>query len=216
MNGTVKHILGTNVMMNHRLSTAGLLSSRLCVIAAAVTVSACSTLPDAGNAAGTPPPEKQYVSVINSLSWTNALSGKRDGLRSSWPLESLRGHKETFPLAQIKQCNADGEDCAWGVMSAQRSVTKFSYVPGGISLDMALKINIDRSAKVREPGFDTAITMPSDVPALRWSGGGERNFMLMFGKVQRIEFDYGIGFDVCALRYDANGRALDVCDMRYF
>jgi hypothetical protein len=206
-------------MMNQQLSTFSLSASRLSAFglcAIAIAVSACSTLPDAGNAAGTPPAQRQYVSVINSLNWTDALSGKPDGLRSSWPLESLRGHQETFPLAQIKQCNADGEGCAWGVMSAQRIITKFSYVPGGISLDMALKINIGRSAQLRQPGLDTAITMPSDVPALRWSGGGERNFMLVFGKVQRIEFDYGIGFDVCALRYDANGRALDVCDIRYF
>ena len=197
-------------MINRRLPVA-----LLCAMTAAA-LSACASLSGAPDA---PAVERQYVSVINSLSWTNALSGKRDGLRTSWPLDSLQGHKETFPLAQIKQCSKAGNDdetCAWGVMRAQRNVSKVSQVPGGISLDLSLGIEIERSARVREPGFDVAMTMPADVPALRWSGGLKRNFMLVFGEVQHVDLAHGISYDVCALRYDAGGRALDVCAIPYF
>ena len=189
-------------MMNHR-------SLALAVCAGAVlSLSACATRPSAQTA------DQKYVSVVHSLNWTNGVTGQRDGARSSWPLADLYGHKETFPLAQIKQCNKAG-DCAFGVMSAHRTVNTWAHMPGGIALDMGLEIDIDRSASARQPGLSTAMTIPANVPALRWNGEIKRSFMLVFGQVQHIDLDYGISFDVCALRYDAKGQALDVCDILY-
>ncbi len=45
---------------------------------------------------------KQTVSIVNAMTWTNPLSGKRDGVRTAWPLARLASHEEIFPLAQIK------------------------------------------------------------------------------------------------------------------
>lgn len=189
-------------MMNHR-------SLALAVCAGAVlALSACSTPPGALTKDG------QYVSVVHSLNWTNGVTGKRDGARSSWPLAGLRNHEEAFPLAQIKQCDEAGA-CAFGIMRAHRTVSTWSHVPGGIKLDLVLDIEIDRSGRARQPGFNTAMKIPADVAALRWNGEVKRSFMLVFGQVQHVDFDYGISFDVCALRYDAEGQALDVCDILY-
>ena len=189
-------------MMNRRFLSA------VCM-AVALTLSACATDPN------DPLTEKQYVSVINSLSWTNPLTGKRDGSRSSWPAKDLQGRQEAFPLAQIRQCNAAGAACAWGVMRAQRSVSRIAYVPAGVSVDVALAIDIDRRQEVHEPDFNAAMTIPADVPALRYKKQLRQSFTLTYGKVQHVELDYGLGFDLCALRYDAAGRALDVCEIPY-
>lgn len=193
-------------MMNHR-------SLALAMCAGAVlALSACSTL--FNEQPGLAAKDVQHVSVIHSLNWTNGVTGKRDGARSSWPLASLRNHEEIFPLAQIKQCDKTGA-CTFGIMSAQRTVSKWRHVPGGVKLDLALDIDIDRSGRARQPGLSTAMTIPADVPALRWKGGLKRSFMLVYGQVQHIDLDYGISFDVCALRYDTAGHALDVCDILY-
>jgi hypothetical protein len=71
---------------------------------AGLLLSACA---DMGRQDTGPAPQ-QYVSLVNSLSWTNALSGKRDGSRSSWPLKDPAGRSEVFPLAQLKQCDQGG------------------------------------------------------------------------------------------------------------
>ena len=192
-------------MMNHRSLALAMCAGAL------LTLSACSTL---FNEQSAPTKDGQHVSVIHSLNWTNGLTGKRDGARSSWPLASLRNHEEPFPLAQIKQCDKAGA-CAFGIMRAHRTVSTWRHVPGGVKLDLTLDIDIDRSQRGRQPGLNTAMTIPADVAALRWNGGLKRSFMLVFGQVQHIDLDHGISFDVCALRYDAKGQALDVCDILY-
>lgn len=175
----------------------------------ALLLSACASMPGPDD----PQKDGQYVSVINSLTAINPLSGKRDGLRSSWPLKTLQGHQEYFPLSQIKQC--EGGSCAWGVMSAQRGVTSIKYVPGGVRFDVSLAIDIGRRQEIHQGNFNAAMAIPSDVAALSYNKKLQRSFTLQYGKVQTIELDYGIRFDVCALRYDAAGRALDVCEIAH-
>ena len=175
----------------------------VCVVAAGA-LSACTAITAPNN----PVKDKQYVSLVNSLTWTNALTGKRDGSRSSTPLAA--GHKELFPLAQLKQCEGAGP-CAWGVMNAQRSVTSVKYVPDGVILGLALTVDVKRRQEMREGNFSAAMAIPSDVPALGATKQVERSLTLKYGQVEHIDFDYGVGFDVCVLRYDAAGRALDTC-----
>ncbi|WP_061301628.1 hypothetical protein [Janthinobacterium agaricidamnosum] len=177
-------------------------------LALPLTLSACASFSSPDD----PQKDGQYVSLVNRLTWINPLSGKRDGLRSSWPLKKLQGGKEYFPLAQIRQCDAAGA-CAWGVMSAQRKVTFFSYVLGGLQLDVTLLTDIARRQEVHQPGFDAVMAIPSDVGALSARSELARSFKLRYGEVQRIDLDYGVRFEVCALRYDAGGRALDMCDI---
>ncbi|MET3134386.1 hypothetical protein AAKU55_004682 [Oxalobacteraceae bacterium GrIS 1.11] len=182
----------------------------LCVGAVtAFAVSACASFGSPDN----PLKDQQYVSVVNSLSWTNPLTGKRDGVRSSWPLAKLKGHEEAFPLAQLKQCGPDA--CAWGVLRAHRSVADFAYRPGGVSLDLGLGFDLDRRQEAHQDNFNTAMTIPADVPALHWKQQVQRTVTLPYGKVERIDLDYGLRFEVCALRYDATGHALDQCDIPY-
>jgi hypothetical protein len=168
----------------------------------------------AGFSPNDPAREKQYVSVINSLTWTNPLSGKRDGMRSGWPLADTKSHTEQFPLAQLKQCAPDGA-CAWGVMQAQRSFAAYRYVPGGVQIDLTLGLDIDRRQEMHQPGLHGAMKIPSDVAALKASKLEQRTLSLQYGKVEHLEFDFGVSYDICALRYDAAGKPLDVCPIPY-
>lgn len=183
----------------------------LSLAVAGLTLSACAGLGQQG-AASSP---QQYVSLVNSLSWTNALSGKRDGARSSWPLKEPGGRNEVFPLAQLKQCDQNGAACAWGVMSARRSISGVAYGPDGVTFDLVLQIDIDRHQEMHKPEFNTAMAIPGDVATLRSNKEVRRKLTLRYGKVEHIAFDYGVGFDVCVLRHDAAGRALDTCDIPY-
>lgn len=183
----------------------------LSLAVAGLALSGCAGLgqPDAAS------PPQQYVSLVNSLSWTNALSGKRDGARSSWPLKEPAGRDEVFPLAQLKQCDQNGGACAWGVMSAHRSISGIAYGADGVSFDLVLQIDINRRQEMHKPEFNTAMAIPSDVAALRSNKEVRRKLTLQYGKIQHIALDYGVAFDVCVLRYDAGGRALDACDIPY-
>ena len=187
-------------MLNRRL-----FKSAVC-LALVLALSACAGLK-----------ERQYTSFVNSLSWTNPMTGKRDGLRSSWPEKTLQGQTESFPLAQLRQCDAAGAACAWGVMRAQRSVSRVDSVPGGISIDLVLVIDVDRRQEVHGPDSKVAMAMaiPADVSAVRYKKEIRQRFILPYGKVQHVELDYGLSFELCALRYDAAGRALDVCEIPY-
>jgi hypothetical protein len=176
----------------------------------ALALSACASTGQQGASAS-----QQYVSLVNSLNWTNALSGKRDGSRSSWPLKDPAGRNEVFPLAQLKQCDQNGGACAWGVMSAHRSISGIAYGPDSVSFDLVLQIDIDRRQEMHKPEFNTAMAIPGDVATLRSTKEVRRRLTLQYGKVQHIAFDYGVGFDVCVLRYDAAGHALDTCDIAY-
>ncbi|MEC5163149.1 hypothetical protein ACFDR9_000710 [Janthinobacterium sp. CG_23.3] len=178
---------------------------------AACTLSACAVLPSEHD----PAKDQQYVSMVNSLSWINPMTGKRDGLRSSWPLKAHKGEVEIFPLAQIKHCEAAGAPCAWGVMVAQRKLNRFTYAPGGVTLELGLALDVDRRQEIHRGTFNAAMAIPSDIAALRWKKDEQRTLNLQYGRVERIEFDYGVRFEVCALRYDASGRALDICEIPY-
>ncbi|WP_317201207.1 hypothetical protein [Janthinobacterium sp.] len=177
----------------------------------ACALSACAVFPDQYD----PVKEQQYVSVINSLTWTNPLTGKRDGLRSAWPMRTLQGQTEVFPLAQVKECPAAGAPCAWGVLSASRSVARAGYVQGGVKLDLQLALALERRQEMRQDSFSTALTIPADVAALHWRKDERRALTLPYGKVERIEFEHGLRFEVCALRYDAAGQPLDSCAIPY-
>lgn len=166
--------------------------------------------------------DKQYVSVINSLSWINPLSGKRDGVRTSWPLTELAGHAEMFPLAQLRQCpeehgGAEGGQvlCAWGVLAAERKIGRFNYEPGGVTLELALAIDIDRRQEMRRTEAKTAMAIPADVPVLKYKKKVQQTMNLPYGQVQHIQLGYGLRFDICARRLDAAGRALDQCEIPY-
>ena len=178
---------------------------------AACALSACALLPSEHD----PVKNKEYVSMVNSLTWINPMTGKRDGLRSSWQLKAQKGEDEVFPLAQIKQCAADGTSCAWGVMSAHRTLRRFAYAPDGVALDLGLYFDIDRRQEIHRGSFNAAMAIPSDVAALRWRKDELRTLNLKYGKVERIEFEHGVRFEVCVLRYDAAGRALDICEIPY-
>jgi hypothetical protein len=157
----------------------------------------------------------QTVSVINAMTWTNPLSGKRDGVRTAWPLSQLASHEEIFPLAQVKKCPDGGMPCAWGVLSASRNITRYDYMAGGVTLDMALVVDVHRRQQDRRRNFHTSMAIPADVPALQYRKQLQQAVALPYGKVYRIDFEHGIRFEICTQRMDANGRALDNCDIPY-
>jgi hypothetical protein len=183
--------------------------------AAMLAISGCANLLPSHD----PARDGVHVAIVNSLTWTNPLTGKEDGSRTSWPLKSLQGQVQVFPLAQLRQCEAGGgaggEACAWGVMSATRTVEKIAYVPGGVRLDLALSVDVDRKQEVHRPEFNASMSIPSNVEALHSRKTVRNTVTLEYGKVQRIDFDFGVRFSVCALRYDEAGKALDVCDIPY-
>lgn len=177
-----------------------------------VLLCGCALMRDAHD----PAKDKQYVSVINALTWTNPVSGKRDGVRTSWPITQLAGHEEIFPLAQISKCGPpDAKSCAWGILSASRNITRYSYMAGGVTLDLGLEVDVHRRQQDRRRNFHTSMAIPSDVPALSYQKLVKQAVALPYGKVYTIELDYGMQFAICALRMDESGRALDRCDIPY-
>jgi hypothetical protein len=161
-----------------------------------------------------PAKAKQYVVVINSMSWTNPLSGKPDGTRTTWPLAQMVNHEELFPLAQIKHC-ADGANCAWGVLSAARSITRYAYVAGGVSLDLGLEVDVHRRQQDRRRNFHTSMAIPADVGALSYQKNLLQTISLPYGRVYNVEMDYGIRYQLCAQRMNAAGQAIDKCEIPY-
>lgn len=153
------------------------------------------------------------VSIVNSLSFDNAMSGKRDGLRSAWPAATLARSTELFPIAQIKQC--DKGACSWGVLKAQRSFGKVQPVAGGVLVDVQVTIDVDRSQHAKGKDQDATLTIPADVIALKTASAQSRSAVLKYGEVTRIDFAYGIRYELCALRLDAARQPLDKCEVAY-
>lgn len=176
----------------------------------AAMLSACASLgTPVGLEAG------QTVAVVNSLSWDNPLTGKRDGVRTSWPLKDGKVAAEYFPLAQLKQCDADTKVCAWGVMRAWRNAPTFSYVQGGVNLALALEMDVARRQQARQGEVQTSMTIPQDVAALAGKSQVRPALNLKYGKVEQVDLDYGVRYQVCVQRYDADGKVIDRCEIPY-
>lgn len=182
----------------------------LCLPLAGVVLSGCSMWRNPND----PAKDKQLVVVVNSLTWVNPVSGKTDGTRTSWPLEALANHEETFPLAQIKHC-PQGLPCAWGVLSAARNITRYTYEPGGITLDLGVDVDVHRRQQDRRRNFHTSMAVPSDVPALSYQKSLLQTVALPYGRVYRVDLEYGISYTVCAQRLSSDGHPIDKCDIPY-
>ena len=159
-----------------------------------------------------PAPTDQTVSLVNRLSWTNAVSGKPDALRTAWPLAGLAQHTEQFPLAQLKQCDAAGA-CKWGVLKAQRMLSAPRNVAGGVAVDLELSIDVGRDRDALQGGETVAVTIPADVPALEGERTVRKSLVLPYGKVERIALDYGVAYELCVQRLNGGGEPIDNCDI---
>lgn len=178
--------------------------------AALLALAGCAALPGPHDPART----NHTVSLVNSLSWTNAVSDKPDSLRTAWPLAGLAKHTEQFPLAQVKQCDP-ASVCSWGVLKAQRTLSAPRYVAGGVAVDVELAVDVDRSHDALQGGENVAIAIPADVPALSAKRTVRKSLVLQYGKVERIGLDFGIGYDLCAQRLDKAGNPVDACDIPF-
>ncbi|MCC6069973.1 hypothetical protein ACFSQU_03445 [Massilia sp. GCM10020059] len=178
--------------------------------AALLAVAGCTVMPGPHDPART----HHTVSLVNSLSWTHAVSDKPDALRTAWPLAGLARHTEQFPLAQVKQCDAAGV-CSWGVLKARRTLSAPRYVAGGVAVDVELAVDVDRSHDALQGGENVAMAIPADVPALSAKRTVRKSLVLQYGKVERIGLDFGIGYDLCAQRLDKAGNAVDACDIPF-
>jgi hypothetical protein len=162
-----------------------------------------------------PPAATPAVSIVNSLGFTNAMTGKRDGLRSAWPMDQLAQSTERFPLALVKQCEQGAALCSWGVLNAQRTVGKVRPMPSGVMLEYELVLDLARSQRVHGKEQNAALTIPADVPALQMKRTVKREVVLEYGKVQRVELEPGISYALCALRLDAERKPIDTCAIDY-
>lgn len=185
-------------------------SGRLLAAAAAFALAGCAL-----NATNDPERDKQTVTLVNRLSWTNAISGKPDGLRTAWPLASMRGHVEQFPIAQLKQCRTGERVCHWGVMKAGRSIGAVRYLPGGVEIDVTISIDVARRQEGRWADANTAMAIPADVPALTGSEHVRRTLIMEYGKVERIELDFGVAYTLCVSRLDEARAPLELCLIPY-
>jgi hypothetical protein len=186
----------------------------IALCAAALLLAGCATRLDPND----PARAGQSVSFVNSLGWTHALSGKPDGMRTAWPLDAMRSEAltEEFPLAQVKQCDATGAICRWGIVKARRTAGPARFVPGGVALELELAVNVDRHQEVRRPDLKLAMSIPVDVSALRSERVVKRALVLEYGIVHQIELDYGISFKACVQRLDAARQPVDQCAIAYF
>lgn len=176
--------------------------------AALLALAGCAAVPGLHD----PAPTDHTVSLVNKLSWTNAVSGKPDALRTAWPLAALTDHTEQFPLAQLKQCDAAGA-CKWGVLKAQRVLSAPRPVAGGVAVDLALSIDVGRGRDALQGGETVAMTIPADVPALEGKRTVRKTLVLPYGKVERIALDFGIVYELCVQRLNGGGEPVDGCDI---
>lgn len=179
-------------------------------VAALLALAGCAAMPGPHD----PARAGHTASLVNSLSWTNAVSDKPDALRTAWPLGGLAGHAEQFPLAQVKQCDAAGV-CSWGVLKARRTLSAPRYVEGGVALEVELGLDVDRRHEALQGGEQVAMAIPADVPALTAKRTVRRSLVLQYGRVHRINLDFGIGYALCAQRLDAAGKPLDSCEIPF-
>ena len=182
---------------------------------AATAATAAAALLAIAGCSSVPPAAAPTVSVVNSLSFANAMSGKRDGLRSAWPMHQLAQTTEQFPLAQIKQCDQAGAACSWGVLNAKRTFGRVRAVPAGVALAYELVLDVDRSQRAHGKLQNAAMTIPADVGALALKRTVKREVVLEYGKVQRVELEHGISYELCALRLDAERKPIDTCAIDY-
>lgn len=175
---------------------------------AGVLVSGCSMWRNPND----PARNKQYVVVVNSMTWPDSASGRTDGKRTVWPLEQLGNHEEIFPLAQLKYC-PPALPCAWGVLSASRNVTRYKYEAGGVTLDLGMNVDVHRRQQDRRRNSHTSIAIPADVPAMSYQRVLQETVSLPYGKVYSVDMDYGIKYQLCAQRMDAAGKPLDKCEI---
>ncbi|MGZ3182128.1 MAG: hypothetical protein ACXU8N_06785 [Telluria sp.] len=159
--------------------------------------------------AAAPGPVSPELTVVNALSWDHALSGKRDGVRTAWPVAQLHDHLERFPLAQVKQCR--GTDCAWGVLKASRTITSVRPTPGGAVVELALNASVARRQEAHNGQQDAAMAIPPDVPALEAASALAAPVTLAWGKVHRIDLHFGIAYEICVER-----RGIDTCPVAYY
>lgn len=178
--------------------------------AALLALAGCAAIPGPHD----PARFNQTVSLVNSLSWTNAVSDKPDALRTAWPLTGLAQHTEQFPLAQVKRCDAAGA-CSWGVLKAHRTLSAPRHVAGGITVDVELRVDVDRRHEALQGGETVAVAIPADVPALTARRTVRKSLALQYGKVERIDLDFGIAYDLCAQRLDQAGRPVDSCEIPF-
>ena len=178
--------------------------------AALLALAGCAALPDPHDQARA----SQTVSVVNSLSWVDAVTDKPEALRTAWPLRAGVGHTEQFPLAQVRRCDAAGA-CSWGVVRAQRTISAARHVANGVALDVELALDVDRSHEILQGAEKLALAIPADVAALTAKRTLRKSLVLTYGKVERIELDFGIGYNICAQRLDAAGKPVDSCEIPY-
>jgi hypothetical protein len=166
--------------------------------------------------ASEPPSPAPAVSIVNSLTFDHALSGKRDGVRTAWPMEQLAQSTELFPLAQIKRCASGGASgCQWGVLKVSRTMGEVLASPQGVTLDVELVLDVDRSQTGHGSLQDAAMTVPADVGALQLKRVIRQRVVLEYGKVQQIAAEHGIGYALCAQRLDAARQPLEQCPIDY-
>lgn len=173
---------------------------------ATLALAACSTIP---------PPYAPSISIVNSLSYDHALSGKRDGLRSAWPMDQLTGASEQFPLSQVKHCDDTGL-CRWGVLDARRRFVSVRQVPQGVALEVEVTVSLDRSQQAERQDLQAGMTIPANVPALQLRRTEKREVVLPFGQVHRIDFGHGVRYELCALRLTSSRQSVDKCPIAYF
>jgi hypothetical protein len=174
---------------------------------AVLALAGCNTIPPA------PAPD---VSIINSLSFNHAISGKRDAMRTAWPMDQLPQTTELFPLAQVKQCDKTGEPCRWGIVRAKRTFGKVAAAAAGVALELELVLDVARSQRAHGRGQYAAMSIPGSVASIpQGRHTVKRALVLEYGKVQRIDLGHGISYELCALRLDAARKAIDTCAIDY-
>ena len=161
------------------------------------------------------PSDAPQVTIVNSFSYDNAITGTRDGLRSAWVLQGVAGTKENYPLAQVKQCDKEGAACSWGVLKSERKFGSAKQVANGVELEFSIWISVERYQGMKTTLVSTKMKIPDDVPALQARRIEKRSLLLEYGKVARIDLDFGIAYEVCAQRTDAALKPLDECPVTF-
>ena len=97
-----------------------------------------------------------------------------------------------------------------------RTVNQFATVD-----EIANMLLTTRTASASNSGNDQAMRLAAasgDARVMAALSGRQQvqpSWKLKYGKVEQVELDYGVRYQVCAQRYDASGKAIDTCEIPF-
>lgn len=103
----------------------------------------------------------------------------------------------TYPILDVKRCNAEMTACSLGLMDLSSRITVLEVGPSAAKVQVALAYRVGREVRREAYSTSTVQTLPSDVDVLFDEGQETRSAEIPYGVVRGIDMPYGVAFALC-------------------